>query len=73
MWRRPALLVLYLALVVAITWLVELGHWWETGHTTFQIRHLLDARGLQYAGVLEKREIVGLLQQSGGSQTGNCN
>lgn len=82
MWRRPALLVLYLALVVAITWLVELGHWWETGHTTFQlvnplrnlsvaqIRRLLDARGLQYAGVLEKREIVGLLQQSGAVQYG---
>lgn len=82
MWRRPALLALYLAVVVVITWLVELGHWWETGHTTYQlinplknlsvaqIRHLLDARGQQYAGVLEKQEIVGLLQQSGPVQYG---
>lgn len=37
MWRRPALLALYLALVVVITWLVELSHWWETGHTTYQV------------------------------------
>ncbi|KAG7160686.1 E3 ubiquitin-protein ligase RNF103-like, partial [Homarus americanus] len=76
MWRRPALLVLYLAVVVTVTWIVELGFWWDTGYTSYQIvnplrnlsvsqiRMLLEMRGIQYTALLEKSEIVNLLEHS---------
>nr|XP_053644478.1 uncharacterized protein LOC128697002 [Cherax quadricarinatus] len=82
MWRRPALLVLYLAVLVVVTWIVELGFWWDTGYASYQIvnplrnlsvsqiRTLLEMRGIPYAAFLEKSEIVNLLQQSGSVQYG---
>lgn len=82
MWRRPALLLLFLAVVVTVTWIIEFGFWWDTGYTSYQIvdplrnlsvsqiRMLLEMRGIQYTALLEKPEIVNLLQQSGSVQYG---
>lgn len=77
MWRRPALVVLYLAVVVAVTYLLELWFWWDNGFTSYhhvnplrglsvgQIHSLLELRGVEYTTMLEKTEIVDLLQHSG--------
>ncbi|XP_068237551.1 E3 ubiquitin-protein ligase RNF103-like [Palaemon carinicauda] len=82
MWRRPVLVLLYLTVMVVVTWMVELGFWWDTSYTSYQIvnplrnltvtqiRTLLEMRGIQYAALLEKSEIIELLQKSGPVQYG---
>ncbi|XP_042864257.1 E3 ubiquitin-protein ligase RNF103-like [Penaeus japonicus] len=82
MWQRPALALLYLAIVVVVTWMVEMVFWWDAGYTSYQIvnplrnlsvsqlRSLLEIRGIQHTALLEKSEIVNLLQQSGPVQYG---
>ncbi|CAL4060454.1 unnamed protein product, partial [Meganyctiphanes norvegica] len=77
MWRRPALVVLYLGVVVAVTYLLELWFWWDNGFTSYQnvnplrglsvaqIHSLLELRGVEYTTMLEKTEIVDLLHHSG--------
>lgn len=61
-------------ILLSVMWLMTLHPWQLINPlknlSVAQIRHLLDARGQQYAGVLEKQEIVGLLQQSGEGQGG---
>ncbi|KAK7085431.1 hypothetical protein SK128_025243, partial [Halocaridina rubra] len=82
MWRRPFLVLLYLAVVVVVTWMVEFSFWWDTGYTSYQLVHplrnlsvaqiraILEMRGIQYTTLLEKSEIIDLLHQSGSVQYG---
>ncbi|KAK3860360.1 hypothetical protein Pcinc_033579 [Petrolisthes cinctipes] len=56
MWRGPVLLLLYLAVIVALTWIVEFGFWWDTGYTTFQISRILKKSG--FSGSLPNLAVV---------------
>ncbi|GIY17064.1 e3 ubiquitin-protein ligase RNF103 [Caerostris darwini] len=79
MWLKVVLLTLYLLLLFMLSRLLEASSWYhDTGTllTSFavldpitlsikKLKQLLDDRGISYAGVVEKQELVELVQASG--------
>lgn len=75
-WIRILILISYFFLVFIVSRLLDLVLWYQHGYlptdivdpillNVRQLKQLLDSRGVSYTGVLEKQQLVQLLNDSG--------
>lgn len=75
-WIQVTLLIIYLVLVFLISRLLDLVLWYQHGIPSThivdplllsvrQLKHLLENRGVSYAGYVEKKELAQLVEASG--------
>ncbi|KAL8175778.1 UNVERIFIED_CONTAM: hypothetical protein K2H54_007641 [Gekko kuhli] len=75
MWLRLAFLLLYFLVLFVLARVFEAAVWYETGFFASQLvdpvalsfrklRTILEGRGLAYSGLLEKKDVRQLVQES---------